>query len=148
MSVLDWTSAIGETVISRDESPPSSGARAPRLRPEAQKKGALELLKDAMCAQLQLSGSAGVVLTPAALSHTFGQRSVSFADAEERRWEARNRRRLLLIDKELANDLSGPERVELEELGASMAAELNVIAPLPFDRLEELERRLNAARGR
>lgn len=55
-------------------------------------------------------------------------------------------RRLHLIDKELAGTLAEVEKQELVELQASMAAELNAVAPLPFDRLDELERELNGRR--
>ena len=76
----------------------------------------------------------------------YGERSASIADSEDRQWETRNRRRLHLIDKELAGTLADVEAQELVELQASMAAELNAVAPLPFDRLDEFGRQLNERR--
>lgn len=66
--------------------------------------------------------------------------------SDDRQWDARNRRRLHLINKELAGTAAESERQELVELQTSMAADLNAVAPLPFDRLDELERQLDARR--
>jgi hypothetical protein len=47
---------------------------------------------------------------------------------------------------ELAGTIVDVERQELVELQTSMAVEPNAVAPLPFDRLDEVERQLNQRR--
>lgn len=152
MTELGWTQAVTrrERVFFRNGAPPpeqdrSSGSRSTHPHAEGH-QDALQRLSDAVLSLVQISESAGLILGAAALSHTYGQRSASIADSEDRQWEARNRRRLHLIEKELAGTLADVESRELAELQNSMAAELNAVAPLPFDRLDELERRLNARR--
>ncbi len=149
---LGWTQAItrGESIVYRDGAAPpeqdrSSGIRTVHLR--EQDRDALQRLSDAVFTLLQISESAGLILNAAARSHTYGLRSASIADSEGRQWDARNRRRLHLIEKELAGALAEVERQELAELQSSMAAELNAVAPLPFDHLDELERQLNERHG-
>jgi hypothetical protein len=151
MTELGWTQAVTrrEKVVSRNGAPSplqdrSAGSRT--VPAHAEQQDALQRLSDAMFTMAQITESAGLVLGAAAVSHTYGQRSASIADSEDRQWEVRNRRRLHLIDKELAGTLVEVERQELAELQASMAAELNAVAPLPFERLDELERQLNACR--
>jgi hypothetical protein len=151
MMELGWTQAVtrGERVVFRNGAAPpehdrSSGSRT--LQAHVQRLDAFQRLSDAMYTLGQISESAGLVLGAAALSHTYGQRSASISDSEDRQWETRNRRRLYLIDKELAGTLAEVERQELVELQTSMAAELNAVAPLPFDHLDELERQFNERR--
>ena len=151
MTELGWTQAVTrrEKIVSRNGAPSPSQDRSAgtRMVPvHAERQDALQRLSDAMFTLLQISESAGLVLGAAAVSHTYGERSASIADSEDRQWEVRNRRRLHLIEKELAGILVEAERRELAELQASTAAELNAVAPLPFDRLDELERQLNARR--
>lgn len=67
-------------------------------------------------------------------------------ETQEGQWECRNRRRLELLDKQFSNTLTETERQELAELRTSMSTELNVVMPLPFDHLNELERYLNSRR--
>jgi len=52
---------------------------------------------------------------------------------------ASNRRRIELIDKELAEELSPAEDAELRRLQADMDRYLDTLAPLPFDQLQQLE---------
>lgn len=146
-----WTQAItrGERVIFRNGAPApeqdrSSGSRTVHVHEQYQ--DALQRLSDAVFALVQIGESSGLVLNAAARSHTYGLHSASIADSEDRQWDARNRRRLHLIDKELAGSLAAVERQELAELQLSMAADLNAVAPLPFDHLDELERQLNERR--
>lgn len=148
---LSWTLAItrGESVIRRNgaaspEQDRSSGIWTVHLG--EQHRDALQRLGDAVFVLLQISESAGLLLNAAARSHTYGLRSASIADSADRQWDARNRRRLHLIEKELTGALVEDERQELAELQSSMAAELNAVAPLPFDHLDDLERRLNERR--
>jgi hypothetical protein len=149
---LGWTQAItrGEGVVFRNGATPpeqdwSSGSRT--VYSGEQYQNALQRLSDAVFVLFLLSESAGLILSAAARSLTYGLRSASIADSEDQQWDARNRRRLHLIEKDLAGALAEVERQELAELQSSMAAELNAVAPLPFDHLDDFERQLDKRRG-
>src|SRR5262245_55813488 len=60
-------------------------------------------------------------------------------------WESLNRRRLELIEKEAGDGLSEEEQSELERIQEVTGRYLNVVAPLPFERLERLEERARRA---
>ncbi len=60
-------------------------------------------------------------------------------------WGYLNRRRVFLIEKDCRPGLRQSERTELSRLQEQMESYLAAIAPLPFEGLEELERRIEEA---
>jgi hypothetical protein len=63
----------------------------------------------------------------------------------EQAWEALNQRRVDLIEKESNAGLSQDEQTELEKIQEVTGKYLNIIAPLPFDRLEQVEEQARRA---
>jgi DNA-binding transcriptional ArsR family regulator len=88
-----------------------------------------------------LKGRANVTNAPRkVVGQTLGSSRIRFKSSDPGEWEALNRRRLHLIDKEVEKGLTGPEEAELHILQGKADAYLDLIAPLPFeifDRLRE-----------
>ncbi len=63
-------------------------------------------------------------------------------------WEAANRRRIYLIDKDLDGSITGSEKVELDDLERSTGRFIDIVAPLPTAVLDDLRRAIREAEGR
>jgi hypothetical protein len=66
-------------------------------------------------------------------------------DHPDEKWEALNKRRVELIEKEADAGLSEEELSELEAIQKEIGRYLNIIAPLPFEVLEQFEERARRA---
>lgn len=88
------------------------------------------------------SERAGVVPPPGTLSRTVGARSATDGDYDGEAWTSMNDRRVFLIRKEADSGLSPFEEEELDELQFMIADYINKVAPLPWDWLEALERKV------
>jgi hypothetical protein len=63
-------------------------------------------------------------------------------------WETANKRRILLIDKDLDGSIAPSEKVELEELEQATGRFLDAAAPLPTAVLDDLGQAIREAEGR
>lgn len=57
-------------------------------------------------------------------------------------WSVLNRRRVFLIQKQVAGDISRDESAELEELQANADRHMSEVAPRPLEELWDLKRKL------
>ena len=157
---VDWTQAMTRNeVITKKPDPVarttphgSWGARSVMVEQApatpTTEPGFLRLLADAAFVISAVTGSSGMVLGTAAMSHTFGDRSASYADTESAQWAQMNRRRVFLLEKDRAMGLDAAQTEELTRLREQLSRALNARDPLPFDRLSELERRVAEAKTR
>ncbi len=74
-----------------------------------------------------------------------GQGPLDHLDHPEARWESLEKRRRDLIEKEAGDGLDEEERNELEALQKETGQFLNLVAPLPFEVLEQFEERARRA---
>ncbi len=160
MSQVDWTQATtrGEVVAKNPEplfktDPEGSwGFRSLKVdqapSPSSREGAVLRLLANSAFVLAAVTGSSGMVLGTAAVSHTFGGRSASYPDSEQEQWEQMNRRRIFLLEKERTTGLDSDHAEELRRLREHLGRALSALDPLPFDRLNDLERRVGELKGR
>jgi hypothetical protein len=151
IEACDWT---GVALLERDDAgaepdalgSQTYGARAVGLRRlSTDRPPAGHTLRDlieTMKALDAFSERAGVVPPPGTLSRTVGACSATDGDYDGEAWMSMNDRRVFLIRKEADSGLSPSEEGELEELQSIIADYINKVAPLPWDRLEALERKV------
>ena len=99
-------------------------------------------LATAANAAVRVNSSVGVHPSPAAVSTTFGAHSASGSDSEDAIWRLQNNRRVFLIRKETAGELSASETDELKLLSDYAQGYVDAREPIPFAELEEFERRV------
>jgi hypothetical protein len=70
------------------------------------------------------------------------QRILSTENSED--WSVANRRRIFLIHKQVAGEISTGELLELESLQAMADRHMSMVAPRPLEALWELKRKLES----
>ena len=86
-------------------------------------------------------------ISAAWVGETFGFRSRAPTPVSDRQWRIKNRRRQILLRRQLDDRLSDEELRELEQLDEGVAAYVNMKFPLPFAELAELEAEIDALKG-